>query len=166
MINNTLSIPPAMEQIIRHAADKTDRVYSAYCDSCFSYLCDCCPELIKKIGEPKSTLCRTKLKRALINRGHDYYRSVHLRHSRRLKDLDVATVSRSHVLSTLPFDVAEWVESLSQAEREVWPVVIKQRSGVEIAEQLGISPQAVSRRVSTLLDKTQKQLREYEHDRN
>ena len=166
MINNTLNIPPAIEPIIRGVADNTDKVYGAYCDSCFSYLCDCCSELIQKIGEPKSNLYRTRLKRALINRGHDYYRSVHLRHARRLKDLDVATVSRTKVLTTLPLDVAEWIESLSHAEFEVWPVVIKQRSGVEIAEQLGISPQAVSRRVAALLDKTQKHLREYEHDRN
>lgn len=146
-------------------AARMDRHYSRFCDSCLSQLFFELNPIIEKFNHLPYSEAIRRIQNSLQNKATDYYRANFIRHRKRqeLRDLDQLCRSSSSN-AHLQIDRKTFESLLQERESQVWPVVLKEVSGVVVANEIGVSPQAVSRSKDQLESKAREFFKEYEHD--
>lgn len=156
-------------RIVERAAGKVDKKHDYLCDSCLNFLLSIYGEiwLSPKCQVAAAPTCY--LFRSLINRGLTYYKTTHLRFSAKREyrcDDDLEQLMQWEPNTDFELDLNDFLSSLNRHELTVWPVICGEKKGAELADELGISAEAVSKRKNKLKEKAMNYFGDYQYDRN
>lgn len=156
---------PGIQELVVRVAKFVDRKFQKYQDSCRSFLYCELPRIAEKLNHQLQN--ERLLFTSLSNKAKDYYYKQHQRHvSRELPIVEEMLEYETARSLTFGMDINGFIEGLLLKEKEVWPVVIGEKRGIDVANELGIAPQTVSKRVCKLRARARVFFKEYDHERD